>query len=122
MSGAPIHLHPQVRPFVDVLGEDRAVDFLLEFGGATFYLAADPKGNSEIARWLGRSEAAALIRVLRARTDHAYARIPVAKPWLANQLRHQRGMTVSAIARRLHVVDSTVSGWLKPEDRQLSLL
>lgn len=113
----PAHLHA----YVETLGVDRAVDFLLEFGGGTYYLAADPKGNSEVAKWLGVDDAARLIARLRSTTEHSYLRIPVAKPWLASVMR-SRGATIQAIARKLHATDTSVRGWLhKADERQMRL-
>lgn len=113
----PAHLHP----YVETLGVDRAVEFLLEFGGGTYYLAADPKGNSEVARWLGTDDGARLVARLRSAAAHPYLRIPVAKPWIATVMR-SRGATIQAIARKLHATDTSVRGWLhKEDDRQMRL-
>lgn len=109
----PAHL----RVYVDVLGEDGAVDFLLEFGGGVFYAAADPKGDSEIARKVGLEIAARLMPKLREGSSRGYVRVPTGKPWIAATLR-ARGVTISMIARRLHVSDVTVSGWLRPPSTQ----
>ena len=106
-----------LRAFVDVLGVDGALEFLLEFGGATFYMAADPKGGSEIARHIGRDLATALMARLRENSVRGYVRIPTAKPWAAMVLRARR-MPIGMIARRLHVSDVTVSGWLRPPSTQ----
>ena len=120
-SGFDAAIPAQLAAFVDVLGEARAIDFLLEFGGATFYLASDPKGGSEIERRFGAA-GRKLILALRERTDNSYMRIPTAKPWIAQRLR-QGGAPISAIARRLHVTDATVRGWLpRDTERQMRLL
>ena len=115
-SQAPAHL----RPYIDVLGEERAVEFLLEFGGGTFYLAADPKGNSEIARYLGLDLAAQLVAVLRSASSSTYARVPTAKPWIASVLRGRK-LSIGAIARKLHVTDVTVARWLPSDNAQIEL-
>jgi len=112
----PAHLDA----YVAVLGVDRTIEFLLEFGGAAFYLAADPKGKSEVAAWLGLELATELVAMLRSRQFHSYARVPTAKPWIASILR-ARGWKIGAIARKLHVTDVTVSGWLRKDRRQLEL-
>lgn len=120
MTGA-LDIPPPARPYVEALGLDRAVDFLLEFGGATFGLPAEPKGGSEFARFLGLDATHRLIRQLRARTDHGYVRVPTVKPFLANYFAG-KGLTQGQIARRLHVTDYAVRGWLKSPSHQLSLL
>jgi hypothetical protein len=116
---------PPARPYVEALGLDRAAEFLLRFGGATFGLAADPKGGSEFAEFLGLEQTRQLMRRLRAGTDHGYVRVPTVKPFLAAYLAGQ-GLTQGRIARRLHVTDYTVRGWLKrtraASPPQLSLL
>ncbi len=112
-----------VAPFVEVLGTEGAVDFLLNFGGAELYLSQRPRPDSRISRAIGQKRAAELarsgLRVPR--------RIPTAKPWIARVLRAQ-GLSVAEIARRLHVSDVAVRGWLRKgggestgEDPQLSL-
>ena len=51
-------------------------------------------------------------------------RVPTAKPWLASVMK-SRGLSHAEIARRLHVSDVTVRGWLsrgpKADPRQASL-
>lgn len=113
----PAHL----APFVDVLGEERAIEFLLEFGGATYYLAADPKGNSEIERAYG-DDGRRIIDMLKNRYMTTVVRIPIPKTWIAGRLR-MRGLPISAIARRLHVTDSWVRRHLpREDDGQLRLI
>ena len=99
-----------VRVFVDILGEARAIDFLLTFGGATFYLPIDPKGNSEIEQEYGH-EGRAILLALREQTVNQYQRIPVAKDWISQRLR-ARGLTVAKIARKLHITDTVVRSHL----------
>ena len=104
----PAHLWP----YTDLLGQQRALEFFLEFGGATFYLANDPKGGSEIAGFLGLELMSQLIDRLRADRVNPYIRIPTAKPWMANVM-VRGGMAISKVARKLHTTDVTVSRWLK---------
>ncbi len=104
MPAPPAH----VAAFVEVLGVDGAVDFLLAFGGAELYLTQKPRPTSRLSRAIGVEKAAELAR-MSARIPR---RIPTAKPWLAQVLR-ARGLSVAEIARRLHVSDVSVRGWLK---------
>ncbi|MEM7667731.1 MAG: helix-turn-helix domain-containing protein [Pseudomonadota bacterium] len=112
--------HLQV--YVDILGIDGAVKFLLEFGGAEMYFPANPKGNSELARVMGIEKA----RALCAASDRMKGRIPTGKPWLAKVMR-AKGLSNAQIARKLHVIDNTVRRYLEGEPkrpdgpRQLSL-
>lgn len=117
----------QVAPFVEVLGVDGAMSFLLTFGGAELYLARAPKGRSRVVQLLGADKARALAEMAELRS--LPARVPTAKPWLARCL-HSEGLAKAEIARRLHVTDVTVRKWLaggdepegNPDPRQLRLL
>jgi DNA-binding transcriptional regulator YiaG len=113
-----------VAPYVSVLGTADAVTFFLTFGGAELYLAANPKGRSRLAALIGAERASALARI----SERLPARVPTAKPWIA-AVWASEGLPKSEIARRLHVSDVTVRGWLKrpaanavPDPRQPRLL
>lgn len=97
-----------VAPYVGVLGIDGTVEFLLTFGGAELYLAANPKGRGRLAAAVGVEKAAALASA----AEHLPRRVPTAKPWIAQVLRTQ-GLTVAEIARKLHSSDVAVRRWLK---------
>lgn len=103
--------------YVEILGEDLAIEFFLQFGGAPVYLAENPKSRSAVATLVGHSNASALAERLGA----GHLRVPIDKRWLAQRL-HARGEAVVAIARRLHVADVSVRRYLKAEDSaQLTL-
>lgn len=106
----PVRIPPpaHIAPYVKVLGQDMAVEFLLAFGGAELYLAANPKGRSRLAKLIGRERAAALAKA----AEHLPRRVPTAKPWIAMVMR-SKGLPVAEIARRLHVADVTVRAYLK---------
>ena len=99
----------QVAPYMEALGSELVVEFLLQFGGAELYLAESPKGRSELEALVGPQKAKAL-------ANHPsigqYARVPLAKPWLASVLRWQ-GHSNAVIARKLHVSDVSVRRWEK---------
>jgi hypothetical protein len=127
MSAEPRAIAPrppaQVQAYVDVLGVEGAVEFLLTFGGAELYVAANPKGRGKVERQFGAEKAAALAAMV----DRLPRRVPTAKPWVAQVLRTQ-GLSVAEIARRLHATDVSVRGWLRkaelgeaPDSRQLRL-
>ncbi|MEP3259708.1 MAG: transposase family protein, partial [Roseibium sp.] len=99
----PAHL----QPFVDLLGEDDAISFLLEFGGGPVYLSQNPTSGSSIAAIIGRDKAIALAKEL----GPGSIRVPQGKPWIAERLR-AKGTSVLAIARRLKLKDDTVRRWL----------
>ncbi|MGR3481654.1 helix-turn-helix domain-containing protein [Salipiger marinus] len=119
-----------VAPYVEVLGHDLTVAFLLEFGGARLYWARDPKGRSEAEALIGPEKLRDLGRVWGGEVS----RVPTARVWLAHAL-HAWGLPVNQIARRLHVTDVAVGKYLRRapdnssapqpqrrgDDRQLSL-
>lgn len=97
----------QIAAFVQVLGLELTVAFLLRFGGAELHLSEDPRANSQLVALVGLENARALGQLLT-----VPRRIPLAKPWLAAWLR-AKGESTAEIARTLHVSDVTVRGWLK---------
>ena len=99
----------QVPPYVEVLGTELAVTFLMTYGGAELSLAADPKGHSSHEALLGYDKAKALAAHPRLPTRH---RVPLAKRWLAAML-HWQGNSTAAIARQLRVSDVSARRWLK---------
>jgi hypothetical protein len=99
----------QIAPFVQALGLDLAVRFLMEFGGAELNIGADPKGRSRAEALVGRDGILALAGQLS-----LPRRVPLAKPFLAAYL-HSRGESVAEIARTLRATDVTVRGWLVKE-------
>ncbi|MEL7167539.1 MAG: helix-turn-helix domain-containing protein [Pseudomonadota bacterium] len=107
--------------YVEVLGVDDTVKFLLEFGGSEFWFPTGPDGRSELVEVLGAEKALAI-----AENEPALkGRIPLAKPWIAAVL-SAKGLPGGKIARKLHVSDVTVRKYLadssSPKNpRQLSL-
>lgn len=95
-----------VAPFVEVLGADLAVEFLLGFGGARLNLPKNPSGGSKAEAMIGKENMIALYE----RAGELGPRIPTAKPWIAAVMKSQ-GLSTSEIARRLHVTDATVRNW-----------
>lgn len=107
MTASPIPKPPvQLLPFIQALGMDGTVAFLLEFGGSSISVARRPQDRGEVTRLIGREAAEALGAM------ELPARIPLAKPWLAAYF-HAQGMPVSRIARRLHVTDVSVRRYLR---------
>lgn len=102
--------HPaHVDPYVTILGPLGAKEFLLRFGGSEIYLAANPKSRSMIVEEIGADKAAALADILGA---GGKVRVPTAKSWVAQCLKTE-GLKTAEIARRLHMSDTVIRGWLK---------
>ncbi|WP_417691528.1 hypothetical protein [Roseibium sp.] len=102
MTGCPAH----IAAYVEILGPELAVDFFLAFGGSEVYLSDRPR-SSMLLELTGPEKAAILAKVL----GHGYVRIPIPKPWIAEVLIGQ-GLSKAAIARQLHVDQTTVRRWL----------
>ena len=97
----------QVAPYVQALGSETAVRFLLAYGGAELYIAADPKGRSSHESFLGQDKARALAGVVHL----LQKRVPLAKRWLVQMLVWQ-GHSIADAARKVRATDVTVSRWL----------
>ncbi len=93
-----------VAPFVEILGEELCVDFLLTFGGAPIYFTDNPKSRNRVADLVGHRKTGELADRLGSRLS---VHIPTAKHWLAAVLK-ARGVAVQEIARTLHVSIPTV--------------
>lgn len=98
----------QILPYVEVLGADLAVKFLLQFGGAEIAFSADPKGRGTVEALVGYDCAKALAAHDQLGLRH---RVPLAKRWLAAML-HWQGQSTAGIARTLRVSDVSVRRWL----------
>lgn len=113
-----VRVPAQLAPYIEVLGLDLGIEFLLKFGGSYVHLSENPQGRSEVAVLVGQELTTALAR----RIGSGSFRVHTGKPFIARHFR-AKGWTTNAIARHLHVSDVTVRSWLKPpDDRQLSLL
>ncbi len=93
---------------IDALGQERAIRFLLEFGGAQLTVSRRPTGRSRIVDAIGVDGAASISEI----ADALPRRIPTAKPWIA-RVWEAGGMPVDEISRRLHVSNVAVNRWLK---------
>lgn len=98
----------QVEPYVDALGPEKAVEFLLEFGGAKMTFPRSPGSSSELVQFLGMPDATALC----AQMNFAPTDVPNAKLWLVHALT-AKGLSKERIARKLHVSRVWVRGSLK---------
>ena len=121
MAEVPAGTPANIAPYVQVLGVDGAVEFLLAFGGAELYLSPRAKDRSRVVKLMGRAKALELA----GHADRLPARVPTAKPWLAARLK-DRGLSIQDIARTLHASDVSVRGWMRghrerAEARQLPL-
>ena len=106
-------MHPrtpaQVADYVEALGLDGEVTFLLAFGGAELYIPADPKGSSRLVEVMGMDAAQSLAAL--AQRKILQRRVPTAKPWLARVML-TKGLSKAEIARTLHASDVAVRRWI----------
>lgn len=98
----------QVEPYVEVLGFELAIAFLMQFGGAELYIAKDPKGRGQLEALVGADR----VKALGAIDHRLQRRVPLAKPWLAACL-SARGLNIAEIARVLRTSDTSIRKWLK---------
>lgn len=113
-----------VAPYVEILGEEMAVAFLMEFGGGQLNIGENPRGTSRLAQFIGADLELEMARKASRLPRH----VPTAKPWLAAVFK-SKGLPVSEIARKLHSSETAVRRWLKsspstssPDTRQMRLL
>lgn len=94
---------PAVQLYLDAMGRDATVAFLLAFGGGSVYLPAKVTDRSRVATVVGYMAAASLTSALGC----GHVRPPLAKRWIAHQLA-ANGASRSEIARRLHLSNEAV--------------
>lgn len=103
----------QVAVYVEILGAELTVKFLLNFGGADLYLAQNPKGKSQVEALVGFEKT----RALAAQDHRLPRRVPLAKKWLAQMLSWQ-GHSTAQIARTLRTSDTSVRRMLQTAQNQ----
>jgi hypothetical protein len=103
-----------IEPYVAALGAERAVRFLLAFGGADFYIAKDPKGASKAVEVIGLDG----LRALGDIRDRLQSRVPTGKNWIARYLFVVEGKSKAEIARTLHASTVSVNRWLEEQVRR----
>jgi hypothetical protein len=97
----------QVAPFVEALGADLAVSFLMTFGGTEIAWSNKPRHAAHVVM-VGPERAAALAT----QAHRLPRRVPLANRWLAKMLDWQ-GVPANMIAGRLRLTDVTVRRYLK---------
>lgn len=110
--------------YVEALGVDQTIEFLLNFGGADLHVSRNPRPSSRIVAVLGGEAARRLFEVCD--TYNLPRRVPLGKRWIA-QVLFAQGNTIASIARRLHVSDTAVRGYTRAQrssddPRQMSFL
>lgn len=99
----------QIAPFVQVLGIDGAIRFILAYGGAELVISANPRDGNDLVEMFGRDA----VQALAALTGMP-RRIPLVKPWLAAYF-HAEGLSIAQIARKLRVSDVAVRNYLRKD-------
>jgi hypothetical protein len=98
----------QVQPYVDAMGTEKAMEFILHFGGAELWIPKTLRGDTEFESLIGPEAAQALAE----RSERLQKRVPLAKAWLVAMMDWQ-GVPASQIARRLRISDISVRRMLK---------
>lgn len=97
----------QVEVFVEALGVDLALRFLLEFGGLEVTLPSTGfTRSSAVEKLLGPEKSAALLE----HTHRIPKRIPKADKWIG-QVWLSRGLGATEVARRLRVTEKAAREW-----------
>ena len=99
----------QVEPYVECLGAELAVQFLLRFGGAELYIPANPGAASSLCALVGAEATARMAN--HHRIGQHVRRVPLARRWLALML-HWQGHSIAQIARTLRATDVTVRNYI----------
>lgn len=99
-----------VAPYVRILGEDKAIDFLLHFGGGELYLKWKTDARAELIELIG----AKAVDALAAAQDGLPRRVPKADAYIARVL-FARGLTISQVARKVRASDVTIRRYLSPD-------
>lgn len=100
-----------IMPYIEALDVDEAVQFLLNFGGATVYFGKKVQARGKLFRFLGEDAANTLLRKFE---GYDYMRIPTAHKFIARFMR-ANGTSVGDIARIMHRTDVTVRTLLQPD-------
>ena len=100
---------PRLVPDVECLGPEMAARFLLAYGGAELFLAADPKGRGSAEALVGAEAVARM-------ADHYQigprVRVSLARQWLAQML-HWHGHSTAEVARTIRASDVSVRASIK---------
>ena len=88
---------------------EKAVTFLLHFGGGELYIRRRDFDGTELAAVVGIEGAIALGKI----AEDLPRCVPLGKPWLAAVLA-ARGESVAQIARTLRASDVAAKRWLAP--------
>lgn len=99
-----------LRTYVEILGEDDAMNLFLFLGGTSVYLPAKSGNKSLLSRAVGAEKADALAAELGA----GYIKVPIARQWIADTM-FFRGHTNAEIARVIRCDESTVRSWFNSE-------
>ncbi|QIO60672.1 transposase family protein [Rhizobium leguminosarum] len=101
-----------LKPYVEAIGEELTLKFIMRFGGSPVYLSVDPKDDSDVVEVLGTDGMKALAKSFG---RGQIGRVPIAREWTVRKLKAQ-GLSVLAIARELRVADETVRRILNDRD------
>ncbi|MGO4196563.1 hypothetical protein AB4Z13_14465 [Rhizobium sp. YAF28] len=107
-----IEIPENLQPYVDAIGEDLTLKFVMRFGGSPVYLSADPRSGGDVVEVVGVDGMRALAKSLG---RGQIGRVPIGREWTVRKLKAQ-GLSTLAIARELRVADETVRRILNDRD------
>lgn len=93
-----------LQSYIDALGEELALIFIMRFGGSPVYLPASENTQSDVHAVVGAAGIKALAKIFG---PGQIGRVPIAREWTIRQLK-ARDWSTLAIARELRVTDETV--------------
>lgn len=99
-----------VEPYVNILGEELAIQFLLTFGGGELYIKWETEAKAELVELVGEVAA----KKLADAQTRLPRRVPIAKAYISRVLFAQ-GLTIAQVARKVRVTDSAVRKYLDPD-------
>lgn len=110
------YIAPELKPFVEVLGEDDTAKVFLELGGSQVYLSTRRPRDGVVTKLLGPDKTRLLAGKLCGGTG-GYIKIPLGREWLVNVMA-RKGMTDNVIARTIRCDVATVRRLVRPQNRQ----
>lgn len=110
MSEFVVKVPAHIEGYMEILGEDLTMKFLLRFGGSVTYLpATTSRQDSAITEAIGTELAVKLGQ----RVGPGLVNIPLAKEWIARNMFYNKGLKINQICTKLHMSQPTIRKYIK---------